>query len=99
MACSTSPCRLATPGASDELVAPTAYQADPAYHCTAVLTTDTASAAATIAVPEMPSSGNLAFTGLDSLWMGVAGAALTAVGGGAMLLGRRRRSDRAAVRR
>ncbi|MGH8994598.1 MAG: MSCRAMM family protein, partial [Acidimicrobiales bacterium] len=79
-----------------ELVAPAAYQADLAYHCTAVLTTDTTAAAATVAVPELPMSGSLAFTGVDSLWMGVAGGGLTAVGAGAMLLGRRRRSDRAA---
>lgn len=78
-----------------ELVAPAAYQEDPAYHCTAILTTDTTAAAATVAVPEMPASGSLAFTGTDSLWLGVAGAGFASLGAGTVLFGRRRKNSRA----
>jgi hypothetical protein len=79
-----------------ELIAPAAYQADPAFHCTAVLTTDSTGAAATVAVPESPLTGSLAFTGFPTVWMGAAGGVLVMVGGGMFALDhRRRRSWRA----
>jgi hypothetical protein len=74
-----------------ELIAPPAYQSDPAFHCTAVLTTDSTGAAATIAVPEMPMSGSLAFTGFPVLWVGGVGGALVVLGGTVMALEHRRR--------
>jgi hypothetical protein len=73
-----------------ELIAPAAYEADPAFHCTAVLTTDTTSAAATVAVPEVPLTGSLPFTGAPILWTGVAGVVLVILGGGLLLLDHRR---------
>ncbi|MGH9043574.1 MAG: hypothetical protein ACRDVP_01825, partial [Acidimicrobiales bacterium] len=80
-----------------EVRAPDAYRPDPAFHCTATLTTDSKAAAATLAVPELPISRNLAFTGFPALWLGGGGLALTAVGGGAVAidLARRRRVRRA----
>jgi uncharacterized surface anchored protein len=77
-----------------ELIAPAAYQADPAYHCTAVLTTDSASAAATVAIPEVPMTNSLAFTGFPTVGFVVTGSALV-VGGGALFLFDRRRRTRA----
>ena len=79
-----------------ELIAPAAYQSDPAFHCTAVLTTDSTAAAATVAVPETPVAGNLAFTGFPTLWMGAAGGVLVVAGGAVLALEHRRRSRRAA---
>jgi hypothetical protein len=63
-----------------ELIAPTQYEADPAFHCTAVLTNDTAAAAATIAVPEVPMTSSLAFTGFQALLVGGVGAGACALG-------------------
>ena len=74
-----------------ELSAPPGYQPDPALHCTAVLTTDTPAAAATIALPELPLPLPLAFTGGPSTWLAGASLLLVAAGGGVWLLGRRRR--------
>ncbi len=76
-----------------ELVAPPGYQADSAFHCTAVLTTDTSASAATIALPEVPLSGSLPFTGGPGLWFG-GGSVLLAVGGGGLWLVGRRDDDR-----
>jgi hypothetical protein len=81
-----------------ELNAPPDYRADPAYHCTAVLTTDTTSAAATVAVPETPMTGSLPFTGFPTLAAVAAGGTLVAVGSGFValdrILRRRRRARR-----
>lgn len=77
-----------------ELDAPAAYQADPAFHCTAVLTTDSPAASATIAVPEVPMTGTLPFTGFQALVVGGVGAGMTTLGLGAMLLERRSRRRR-----
>jgi len=79
-----------------ELIAPAAYKADPAFHCTAVLTTDSTGAAATVAVPESPLTGSLAFTGFPTVWMGAAGGVLVMVGGGMFALDHRRRRSRRA---
>jgi hypothetical protein len=81
-----------------ELIAPAAYQFDPAFHCTAVLTTDTTAAAATVAVPETPLAGSLAFTGFPTLEVGAGGAGLIAAGGTVLALEHRRRSRRGAGR-
>jgi len=81
-----------------EMAAPAAYQADPAFHCTAILTTDSTSRAATVAVPEVPLTGNLPFTGAPVLWTGIGGAVLVLLGGGLFALDhRRRRSQRAGI--
>ncbi len=74
-----------------ELAAPPDYQPDPAYHCTAVLTTDSSAAAATVAVPETPLTGNLPFTGFPALWVGGVGGTLVAAGAGWLAVDRRRR--------
>jgi len=76
-----------------ELIAPPAYQPDPAYHCTAVLTTDTTAAAATIAVPEVPMTGSLPLTGFPAGPVAAVGAGLAALGAAlwAVDAGRRRR--------
>jgi uncharacterized surface anchored protein len=74
-----------------ELIAPAAYQADPGFHCTAVLTTDTSGSAATVAVPEVPLTGGLAFTGAPVLWTGVVGGVLVVVGGTVLAIDHRRR--------
>ncbi len=78
-----------------ELVAPPAYRADPAYHCTDVLTTQTPAEAATIALPEVmvADSTPLAFTGGPSLWFALGGLALIAGGGGLVALRRRHRAQ------
>jgi hypothetical protein len=82
-----------------ELIAPPSYEQDPAYHCTAVLTTDTTGVAATIAVPEVPLTGGLAFTGAPVLWTGVVGGALVVIGGAVLAIDhRRRRSARSVAR-
>jgi len=77
-----------------EIAAPAAYRPDPAFHCTAVLTADSSSAATTVAVPETPLTGSLPLTGFPALWMGLAGSALAALGAGAILLERRSRRIR-----
>ncbi|HEY3943284.1 MAG TPA: SpaA isopeptide-forming pilin-related protein, partial [Acidimicrobiales bacterium] len=74
-----------------ELTAPAGYQPDVGYHCTAVLTTDTSAAAASIALPEIPTPGQLPFTGGPGLLL-VGGSLLLVTGGnGLWLLGRRSR--------
>jgi hypothetical protein len=73
------------------MIAPAAYQSDPAFHCTAVLTTDSTGAAATVAVPETPMTGSLAFTGFPVLWTGGVGGALVVVGGAMLAIEHRRR--------
>jgi hypothetical protein len=71
-----------------EVHAPADYRSDPAFHCTAVLTADSPVAASTLAVPEVPTGGQLAFTGGPTIWLLVIGALLIGCGTGAMLLGR-----------
>ncbi len=78
-----------------ELIAPAQYEPDPAFHCTAVLTTDTAAAAATIAVPEVPMTQSLAFTGFQALLLGGVGAGACAVGLVTMAVTYRRRRTHA----
>ena len=73
-----------------ELIAPPDYRSDPAFHCTAVLTTDSSAAAATVAVPEIPTTGSLAYTGFPTLWVGAAGGALVVFGGALLAVGERR---------
>ncbi len=82
-----------------ELVAPPEYEPDPAFHCSAVLTTDSSAAAATIAVPEVPMTGSLPFTGFQALLLGGSGAAMTALGATTVAIERRRRRPRRAARR
>jgi hypothetical protein len=73
-----------------ELQTPPGYQLDPAYHCTAVLTTDTTATAATIALPEIPTAVTLAFTGGPGLWFGGGSLLLAMGGGGLWMVGGRR---------
>jgi len=63
-----------------ELSAPAVYQPDPTFHCTAVITTDSPAAAATIALPEVPAAAQLAFTGEDLAPPLVAGVLLVGAG-------------------
>jgi hypothetical protein len=76
-----------------ELVAPAGYQTDSSFHCSGVLTTDSAASAMTMALPEQPIPGPtemLAFTGGPSIWL-MWGALLLIVGGSGLLLASRRR--------
>jgi hypothetical protein len=77
-----------------ELTAPTGYRTDVAYHCTAVLTTDTSGTAATLAVPETPLTGSLPFTGFPALLVGGVGGTLVMTGAGLLLADRRRQRIR-----
>ncbi len=77
-----------------ELTAPPGYRTDAAYHCTAVLTTDTSSTAATLAVPETPLTGSLPFTGFPALWVGGVGGTLVVMGAALLVTDRRRRVRR-----
>ncbi len=77
-----------------ELIAPSGYEPDAGFHCTAMLTTDSSAAAATVALPEVPVGGTLPFTGGPDLWF-AGGAVLLMVGGaGLWLIGRRRGEPR-----
>jgi hypothetical protein len=77
-----------------ELVAPAQYQMDPAFHCTAVLTTDSTSTAETIAIPEVPTTSSLAFTGFSTTVTVLIGGALVSVGGAMLGFDHRRRAKR-----
>jgi len=83
-----------------ELRAPSDYRLDPAFHCTAVITTDSSTDAATIAIPEVPTTTSLAFTGGPGTWMMTSGAVAIVLGSTIMVAGRRRRArePRAAAR-
>jgi hypothetical protein len=61
-----------------------------------VLTTDTTAAAATVAVPETPLAGSLAFTGFPAFGVGAGGVGLIVAGGAVLALEHRRRSRRGA---
>ena len=75
-----------------ELVAPADYLPDPGFHCTSVLTTQTTSTEATVALPEVQKpGGGLAFTGGPSVWLPITGLSMVLTGGG--LLAVRRRFD------
>jgi len=76
-----------------ELSAPAGYDTDPAYHCTSVLTNDSPSTAASIALPEVPGPGGLAYTGGPSPWLPISGALLV-LGGVGLLVIRRRFPER-----
>ncbi|MHB1583962.1 MAG: SpaA isopeptide-forming pilin-related protein [Acidimicrobiales bacterium] len=86
-----------------ELVVPRGYRLDTAFHCTAVLHTDTPLAAMSVALPELPlvalaatpsAAGPvlaaLAYTGGPEPWLPLSGGLLLAVGGWCWLVGRRR---------
>ena len=80
-----------------ELMAPSQYQVDPGYHCTGVVTTDTAASVATVALPEQPvptPATMLAFTGGPSLWIAWAGVLMVGAGGGIVVVTRRRQRRR-----
>jgi hypothetical protein len=67
-----------------ELAAPSGYEPDPSFHCTAVLTTDTTPAAMTVALPEQPVPSLppvLPFTGGPGMWIAGLGLLLLGVGG------------------
>jgi hypothetical protein len=80
-----------------ELAAPSGYLADTSLHCTAILTTSTATDPTTIALPEQPVAPaevtvpGLAFTGGPSLPLAAGGVGLVAVGAGLIAYERRRR--------
>jgi hypothetical protein len=74
-----------------ELGAPDGYQTDDALHCTAVITTETPTKAATIALPEVPTGAMLAFTGSPSVLLLAAGVTLLGGGAGIQLAARRAR--------
>lgn len=88
-----------------ELAAPSGYQPDTAYHCTAVISSDSPTDPVTIALPEQPVAhptlpaalATLAFTGGPDLAVAGAGLLLIVLGGSLWLIGRRR--DRGAGRR
>lgn len=82
-----------------EITAPPAYQPDPGYHCTAVLTTDTTSAAATVAVPEVPMTGNLPFTGFRAAAVAAVGGTLVLFGAGLVSIAISARGRRRSARR
>lgn len=81
-----------------ELAAPSGYQPDTSYHCTAVLTSDTATQPVTVALPEQPVAppplpvtlATLAFTGGPDPFVPGAGLALMVLGAGLWLLARSR---------
>ncbi|HMD44843.1 MAG TPA: SpaA isopeptide-forming pilin-related protein [Acidimicrobiales bacterium] len=75
-----------------ELAAPPGYQPDTSFHCTSVITTDSLATAATVALPEQPSAGELAFTGGPVGALGGSGAAMAALGAALTAAGRRRRN-------
>jgi len=77
-----------------EVVAPSGYEPDTSFHCTAVLTSDTPTAPVTVALPEVPvppAPPVLAFTGGPGLPVVGGGLVLMASGGLLWFLGRRRR--------
>jgi uncharacterized surface anchored protein len=78
-----------------EVNAPASYLVDTAWHCTPVVTTATATAAATMALPEVPKSTPpvpvLPFTGAPTLWQLGIGITLVGVGGLLLVVGRRRK--------
>ena len=77
-----------------ELVAPAEYEPDTSFHCTAVLTSDSATDPTTLALPEQPvtsSVATLAFTGGPYGSMAAGGMLLIVVGATLSFIGRRRR--------
>ncbi len=81
-----------------ELSAPSGYQIDTGYHCTAVVSSDSADTAGSVALPEMPTVGPapasvLAFTGGPSRWIFGIGLFLM-FSGGCLLIGSKRRRRR-----
>jgi len=77
-----------------EVEAPADYRSDPAFHCTAVLTADSPVADSTLAVPEVPAHGELAFTGTPTVGLLVVGSLLITGGTGLLLVARRPRPSR-----
>ena len=80
-----------------ELAAPSGYMADTSLHCTAVLTSGTATDPTMIALPEQPvppttvAVPSLAFTGGPSVPLAAGGLVLVVAGGTLVACGRRRR--------
>ncbi|MGH9091881.1 MAG: MSCRAMM family protein, partial [Acidimicrobiales bacterium] len=81
-----------------ELAAPSGYQPDTAFHCTAVVSSDTATDPTTVALPEQPVAPTslpatlttLAFTGGPDLLLPVGGLLLVVLGAALWLAGRAR---------
>jgi len=82
-----------------EVTVPAGYQPDPAWHCTAVITTATTPAAATMALPETPTPSpilppSLPYTGDPAVWQAALGAAFLLSGAALVLITRRRKDLR-----
>jgi hypothetical protein len=81
-----------------ETAAPPGYRPDAGFHCTAVLTADSPATAATVALPETPSTPPpLAFTGLPLVPLAGGGAVLVLLGTALVVRRGRRRSDAGSV--
>jgi Prealbumin-like fold domain len=81
-----------------ELSAPSGYQVDTGYHCTAVVSSDSADTTGSVALPELPTASSapvsvLAFTGGPSSWIFRIGLFLM-VAGGCLLIDSKRRQRR-----
>ncbi len=78
-----------------EVSVPAGYQPDPSWHCTAVISTTTTPAAATMALPETPVPApalpSLPYTGGPEAWQAALGGAFLLSGGVLLLVARRRK--------
>ncbi|HVX20046.1 MAG TPA: SpaA isopeptide-forming pilin-related protein [Acidimicrobiales bacterium] len=81
-----------------EVSVPSGYEPDPAWHCTAVITTATGASAATMALPETPVPAptlppSLPYTGDPALWQAALGGAFVLSGSALTFMTRRRKSQ------